>query len=100
MKCKCGEESSILQTKPFRGTTLQRRRKCVAGHTFETYEIAATPKQIARLLPRVIASKLPEDVESRRKYILARPRYSAKVLAAACQCSVDLVYKIRRESQR
>ncbi len=97
MKCsKCGADSSVLDTRPYKSVLQRRRRKCFNGHVFQTYEVHAgnIDKRTLADTRRGIAQK--HNAWWRKEYVRKHPDESSLKLAVALGISDARVRQIRK----
>jgi transcriptional regulator NrdR family protein len=91
----CGADSSVDATREYLGVFSRRRRLCVRGHRFDTYEVYAgnLDRRTLTATKRGLANKLQSTVN--RLTVLASPCASASMLARELGITEARVRQIR-----
>jgi transcriptional regulator NrdR family protein len=96
MKClKCGADSSVLDTRPYKDVLLRRRRKCFNEHIFATYEVHAgnLDKRTLATTARGVAEK--SKAWQRKEHVRKNPEKPSLALAVELGITDARVRQIR-----
>lgn len=100
MKCpKCGADSSVRSTRPYKELFTKRGLECFNNHRFVSYEVTAAclDRRALESVKRGIARSTV--AEHRRRYVLERPELSNLQLAVRLKITSSRVKQIRAENE-
>lgn len=97
MKCpKCGADSGVLDTRPYKVVLLKRRRKCFNEHVFATYEVHAGNLDRRTLADARRGVEEKAKAWQRKEYVRKHPEIPSLTIAVHLGITDTRVRQIRK----